>query len=454
MLAWPSCLAIHSGDSPAANQKVAAPSFYRWLEEHNPSSLNRTSVYHSNNLIFSEDEKKNAVVNLCARDTSAKEVANKLGVSRQVLYKWKDKFLSPEQSISMSKKHDKPKQDSPSSLGISAHHEELLRLKKQLYELQLEHDILTKANEIIKKDQGINNQKLTNKEKTLLIDALLSKYSLKNLLSQLQLARSTYFYQKVSLNKPSKYADVIRKMTEIFNQNHQCYGYRRIQVALQQVGVSVAEKVIRRLQKEASLIPFSSNKRRNYSSYYGEISPPVENIVSRNFSAPKPNQKWLTDITEFRIAAGKIYLSPIIDCFDGMVVSWSLGTRPTANLVNNMLDKAILHLDEQEKPIINSDRGAHYRWPGWIERMEKHQLTRSMSKKGCSPDNAACEGFFGRLKTEFFYQRDWHTTSIEQFIESVNDYINWYNKKRIKLSLDSKSPIEYRIANGYLTKTV
>ncbi len=110
------------------------------------------------------------------------------------------------------------------------------------------------------------------------------------------------------------------------------------------------------------------------------------------------NEKWLTDITEFQLPAGKVYLSPVIDCFDGQVVSWSIGTRPDATLVNTMLDDALDTLSEHDKPVIHSDRGGHYRWPGWLERINTSGLIRSMSRKGCSSDNAACEGFFtGRV---------------------------------------------------------
>ena len=95
-------------------------------------------------------------------------------------------------------------------------------------------------------------------------------------------------------------------------------------------------------------------------------------------------------------------------------------------------------------PTVHSDRGGHYRWPGWIERMERAGLTRSMSKKGCSPDNSACEGFFGRLKNEMFYGRSWSGVSLDDFIQELNAYIHWYNHKRIKLSLGGLSPLEYR----------
>jgi transposase InsO family protein len=103
---------------------------------------------------------------------------------------------------------------------------------------------------------------------------------------------------------------------------------------------NISEKVVRRLMKQECLVT-STSKRRRYGSTMGEISPAPENLLTRDFSAGAPNEKWLTDITEFQIPAGKVYVSPMIDCFDGMVVSWSIGTRPVAELVNTMLDAAI-----------------------------------------------------------------------------------------------------------------
>ena len=144
-----------------------------------------------------------------------------------------------------------------------------------------------------------------------------------------------------------------------------------------------------------------------------------------------------------------MYLSPLIDCFDGMVVSWTSGTSPDAELVNTMLDAAIETVTETcDRTVVHSNRRGHYRWPDWLSRMSDANLTRSMSRKACSPDNAACEGFFGRLKNELFYPRDWKATTIAQFIEVVDDYMRWYNEKRIKISLGALSPIEYRESSG------
>ena len=141
---------------------------------------------------------------------------------------------------------------------------------------------------------------------------------------------------------------------------------------------------------------------------------------------------WVTDLTEFSIPAGKVYMSPVIDCYDGMPVAWTIGTSPNAALANGMLADACSTLRDGEKPIIHSDRGCHYRWPEWIRICKEHGLTRSMSAKGCSPDNAAAEGFFVRLKQEFFHKRSFAGVSMDGFIDMLDGYMVWYRDKRIK----------------------
>ena len=247
--------------------------------------------------------------------------------------------------------------------------------------------------------------------------------------------------------RQDKYTLLRVRVIELFTENKGRYGYRRIHALLKRENIIVSEKVIRRIMKEEQLV-VKIKRTRKYNSYQGEISPAVDNLINRNFSASKPNEKWLTDITEFAIPAGKVYLSPIVDCFDGLLVNWNISTSPDALLVNSMLDDAAKLLSVGEKPIIHSDRGVHYRWPGWIDRMEKNGFIRSMSKKGCSPDNAACEGFFGRLKNEMFYGRSWIGVTMDDFINELNSYIDWYNTKRIKKSLGYMSPVEYRHSLG------
>ena len=419
-----------------------------WIEALH-SQIRQHAVRRPPNNQRSPAHKTAAVIALCTRNTNALEIAQKLEVSRPTLYNWKNQLLGREAPASMKRQNDIKAVSDDTQLTELQQQVDLLQ--RNIGQLQLEHAILKKANELLKKGLGVTPQLLSNREKALLVEALKNSYSLSALFAELSIARSSYFYHCSRLRQPEKYAHARVAITDIFHRNHRCYGYRRMRAALGRSQLFISEKVVQRLMKQECLI-VAANKRRRYGSYLGEISPAPDNLINRDFKAVTPNEKWLTDITEFQIPAGKVYLSPMIDCFDGLVVSWTIGTRPDASLVNTMLNAAIEKVgNSSERPIIHSDRGAHYRWPGWLTRMRDAKLIRSMSRKGCSPDNAACEGFFGRLKTELFYSRHWHTTTIEQFIEAIDDYIHWYNEKRIKISLGSRSPFEYRKSLGIAT---
>lgn len=413
-----------------------------WINDLHPEAKHHV-VGKAGGALYEPEVKQAAVIELCTRRTSAQAVAQKLDVSRPTLYKWKNQLLGREVPTSMKHSNEAPPDAQSSGLE-----QQIESLRRDIWQLQLEHDLLKKANELLKKGLGVDLSLLSNREKTLLVDALRQTYALAELFAELGLARSSYFYHRAQLLGADKYAQARLAITEVFKRNHSCYGYRRLRASLGRQQLCLSEKVVQRLMKQEGLI-VATPRRRRYGSYLGEISPAPENLINRDFQASAPNEKWLTDITEFQIPAGKVYLSPMIDCFDGLVISWTIGTRPDAVLVNTMLDAAIETVSRShDRPVVHSDRGAHYRWPGWLTRISNAKLIRSMSRKGCSPDNAACEGFFGRLKTELFYPRNWQSTTIEQFIEVVDAYIHWYNEKRIKISLGSLSPREYRASLG------
>lgn len=403
-------------------------------------------------LRYSTEEKINIVLEWMDSGEAVYTIAAKYNISKAAISKWKKQFFGDEvmeqistKQVLNNTKNSNEQNDLPDDPELLK--SEISALKQQVRYLQMECDALEKAAEIAKKRNGINLQQLKNTEKAKVIDALRSFYSLKELLLLFRLSKSSYFYCRQALSKEDKYIVIRSDIRQIYEENYRCYGYRRIYKALKNKGIILSEKVIRKIMVEDHLVVHQS-KHRKYNSYQGEISPEVENILDRDFKAEAPNEKWITDISEFAIPAGKVYLSPIIDCFDGKVVSWTIGTTPNAALVNNMLDLALAQKPENAHPIIHSDRGAHYRWPGWIMRIEAANLTRSMSKKGCSPDNAACEGFFGRLKNEFFYYRSWNNVTIEDFCAQLDQYIHWYNEKRIKVSLQGMSPVQYRQSLG------
>ena len=257
----------------------------------------------------------------------------------------------------------------------------------------------------------------------------------------LGLARSTYYYQLDALTSPSAPPDgTAGEVERAFRvDGNSSRGYRFVrEVVSRRRGRPVSEKVVRRLMRGLGLRVCYARRGR-YSSYAGEIDAPAPNLLLRadgthDFSAGRPNEAWVSDVTEFRLPddGRKVYLSPVVDLFDGKPVGWAVGTSPDARLTESSLEMACATLGEGEAPVAHTDRGCHYRWPGWKAICGRHGLARSMSRKGTSPDNAACEGFFGNLKNEFFHGRDWSGWTAEAFMELLDGWMAAYSTVRLK----------------------
>lgn len=183
-------------------------------------------------------------------------------------------------------------------------------------------------------------------------------------------------------------------------------------------------------------------RMKKYRSYKGQIGKIAPNILDRNFHAEKPNEKWVTDITEFKIFGEKLYLSPMLDLFNGEIVAYTIDSRPRYSLVSKMLDQAFKRLTDEDKLLIHSDQGWHYQMSKYQQALKKNNITQSMSRKGNCYDNAVMENFFGILKSEFLYMQEFE--SIEHFKQELAKYIDYYNNKRIKAKLKGLSPVQYR----------
>lgn len=415
----------------------------KWIDEYAPGCRIMRYKTESCNDVDLVD-KVDAVLLLETKMLKAENIADELGITQETLYHWREKLLD--------RKVDKDMKNISKNMSSEELKAQIAQLQKEVHTLQLKNDILEGTIEIIKKDQGTDPKRLSNKEKTLLINSLRDKYKLVELLKELDMAKSSYEYVVQILKRKisSAYIEAREKIVDIFNENKGIYGYRRIlSIVNNEEDIEIGEWSVRNIMKKEGLKGKSIKKKRNYSSYKGETSKAPDNLLlnkdkTHDFHRESPNEAWVTDLTEFAIPAGKVYLNPIIDCFDGLPLSWSISTSPNAEIANSSLESACRWLGKNDHPIIHSDRGCHYRWPGWIEICEKYGLQRSMSRKGCSPDNARAEGFFGRLKVEFFHGHDWKGVSVEQFIEMLHTYLTWYREKRIKSDLDYKSPMQYR----------
>lgn len=195
-----------------------------------------------------------------------------------------------------------------------------------------------------------------------------------------------------------------------------------------------------KLMKQANLT--CTRKVKKYRSYRGEVGKIAPNLLKRDFRANKPNLKWVTDITQFKLFDQKLYLSPILDLFNSEIISYTLSKSPNFDLITKMINSAFKRISNDTHLLLHSDQGWHYQMQDYQKMLKDKGVRQSMSRKGNCYDNSVMENFFGILKTEFYYDRKF--TSIEQFTKELSEYIDYYNNRRIKVKLKGLSPIQFR----------
>ena len=260
------------------------------------------------------------------------------------------------------------------------------------------------------------------------------------LLQIAHLPRSSYYYHTARLPRPEKHVQERDAIRKICTEHKGRYGYRRVTLTLRQRGYQTNHKLVMKLMQEEHLSCILRPKK--YRSYRGEIGRVAPNRLNRRFKAARPNMKWTTDVTEFKVNGQKLYLSPILDLFNGEIVSYSLSKTPDFRLVTNMLQLAFRKIPDHGPLMLHSDQGWQYQMRSYQRMLKEKGITQSMSRKGNCYDNCVIENFFGLLKTEFF--RNQSFLSVENFHEELDQYIDYYNNSRIKVKLKGLSPVQFR----------
>lgn len=216
-------------------------------------------------------------------------------------------------------------------------------------------------------------------------------------------------------------------MTIAINRNHQTH---------------FNKKRIRRLMRALQLQSVCRKKRSNYTPSTPEVT--AENILNRDFHADKPNEKWLTDVTEFKWYSGqevhKLYLSAILDLYDRRIVAYKIGSSNNNKLVFDTFDEAVEN-NPNAHPLFHSDRGFQYTGKIFRAMLESAKMVQSMSRVGRCIDNGPMEGFWGILKSEMYYLRKF--TDEQELIPAIEHYINFYNTKRYQKRLHCMTPMEF-----------
>jgi putative transposase len=205
-------------------------------------------------------------------------------------------------------------------------------------------------------------------------------------------------------------------------------------------GFQTNHKLVMKLMKQARLT--CTLREKKYHSYRGKVGKIASNLLKRNFKAVRPNSKWTTDITEFKLLGQKLYLSPIMDLFNGEIINYTVSCNPSFHPVAEMLKGAFQKIPDDTQLILHSDQGWQYQMRSYQKMLKDKGIRQSMSRKGNCYDNCVMENFFGILKTEFYHHQRF--SSVEQFSRELSEYIDYYNNRRIKVKLKGLSPVQFR----------
>lgn len=234
---------------------------------------------------------------------------------------------------------------------------------------------------------------------------------------------------------------LVEQIVKLYEKVDGIYGYRRLKINLnKKFGKKFNHKRIYRLMNIIGLKSVIRRKKRSYVKSNPQHV--AENILNRDFAAQRPNQKWLTDVSEFKYGHNqKAYLSAILDLYDRSIVAYVLGHSNNNQLVFETLDMA-LKASPGARPMLHSDRGFQYTSKIFKNKLDASNITQSMSRVGKCIDNGPMEGFFGIIKCEKYYLHRYKT--FEELNEAINEYIYFYNYERIQEKLNDQSPMEYR----------
>lgn len=252
------------------------------------------------------------------------------------------------------------------------------------------------------------------------------------------MARSTFYYS--NKHKQDKWAVERQRIVELYHENRGRYGYRRLTMAMKNEGYSINGKTVRRLMSEAGIK--CEVRIKKYRSYKGEVGKIAPNLLERDFLAVSPYTKMVTDVTEFHLFGVKIYLSPVLDLYNSELIYYTIYRHPVLDMVKDMVNGTIAIIGDKTNAILHSDQGWHYQHKDYQKLLKDNGIRQSMSRKGNCLDNAIMENFFGLLKSELLYLQKFD--SLQHFLNELEEYLEYYNQRRIKEKLNGMSPVQYR----------
>lgn len=414
---------------------------------------------------YSDEYKFNAINRVLVNGEPIKTVAVDLGLSTSsILNQWIKSYIENGYNVVTKKKGRSSTRGKEKEDGRGAGEGER-RTSRATVEEDYRERIIKKTASLSSRGRKEEKEQLTEAVTELrqelkcsldfILETINSNDSLPNL------PRSDYYYWKNRIDPDTKNSDLMNAITAIYTDNHKRYGYRRITLQLKNEGWTVNHKTVKRLMSKLNL--YGVTPRAKYKSYKGDFNGTVDNKLLykkidtkrhrteyiRDFSTSGVNEKWTTDVSEFHIAAGKLYLSPILDMYNREIVSYNISRSPSYVQIKDMLTKAFDRFDDLSNLIFHSDQGWQYQMFHYHKELRERGITQSMSRKGNCLDNSPMENFFGKMKNEMFYGHEYEFKTLEQLQKAMEEYIEYYNNERIQVKLKGLTPCQARNQSIY-----
>ncbi|MBR2548736.1 MAG: IS3 family transposase [Clostridiales bacterium] len=414
---------------------------------------------------YSNEYKLAAIKRVLENGEPAEAVAVNIGLAnRSVLDHWIKSYIKNGYNVVTQKKGRHSTRDKEKEDGRGAGEGER-RTSRATVEEDYRERIIKKTASLSSRGRKEEKEQLTEAVTELrqelkcsldfILETINSNDSLPNL------PRSDYYYWKNRIDPDTKNSDLMDAIAIIYANNHKRYGYRRITLQLKNEGWTVNHKTVKRLMSKLEL--YGVTPRTKYKSYKGDFNGTVDNKLLykkidtnkhrteyiRDFSTSGVNEKWTTDVSEFHISAGKLYLSPILDMHNREIVSYNISRSPCYVQIKDMLDKAFDRFDDLNNLIFHSDQGWQYQMLQYHKALKKRGITQSMSRKGNCLDNSPMENFFGKMKNEMFYGHEYEFKTLEQLQKAMEEYIEYYNNERIQVKLKGLTPCQARNQSLY-----
>ena len=414
---------------------------------------------------YSPEFKREAVERVLLHNESAWSVSIDLGLpGKNMLNVWIKSYIENGYNVVTKKKGRPSTRDKEKEDGRGAGEGER-RTSRATVEEDYRERIIKKTASLSSRGRKEEKEQLTEAVTELrqelkcsldfILETINSNDSLPNL------PRSDYYYWKNRIDPDMKKTDLMDAITTIYADNHKRYGYRRITLQLKNEGWTINHKTVKRLMSKLKL--YGITPRAKYKSYKGDFNGIVDNKLLykkadpqkhktkyiRDFSTSDVNEKWTTDVSEFHIAQGKLYLSPILDMHNREIISYNISKHPNYKQITDMLNKAFDRFDDLSNLIFHSDQGWQYQMFHYQKKLKERGITQSMSRKGNCLDNSPMENFFGKMKNEMFYGHEYEFKTLEQLQKAMEEYIEYYNNERIQVKLKGLTPCQARNQSLY-----